>query len=88
MKSTALAPELRMALHVRAELLFELITDAESNGASLEVIDQFLTEELDAMQTRLGEMYSPDRVEAIVDELLVTYQRIQTVDFTRVAEPR
>ena len=73
MKPAVLTPEVRMAIHVRAELLFDLITEAESNGASPAVIDKFLTEELVAMQARLGEMYSPERVQSIIDELLVVY---------------
>ena len=62
-----------MAIHVRAELLFDLVTEAESSGASPEVLDQFLTEELEAMQIRLGKIYSPERVQEIIDELLVVY---------------
>jgi hypothetical protein len=73
MKPAALTPEVKMAIHVRAELLFDLVTEAESNGASPEMIDQFLTEELEAMKARLGEMYSPERVQEIIDELLVVY---------------
>jgi hypothetical protein len=73
MKPASFTPEIKMAIHVRAELLFDLITEAEDNGASPEVIDQFLTEELDAMQIRLGKIYSPERVQAIIDELLVVY---------------
>ena len=73
MKPASLAPEIKMAIHVRAGLLFDLVTEADSNGASPELIDQILTEELGAMQTRLGKIYSPERVKAIVDELLVVY---------------
>ena len=62
-----------MAIHVRGELLFDLITEAESNGAQPEVIDQFLTEELEDMEEKLRAIYAPERVQAIVDELLVVY---------------
>lgn len=73
MKHASLTPEIRMAIQVRAELLFDVITEAESNGASPEVIDHLLTEELEAMQVRLNEVYPSERVQAIVDELLVVY---------------
>jgi hypothetical protein len=73
MKPAALTPEIRMAIHVRGELLFDLITEAENCGASSELIDQLLTEELEAMQARLRAIYPPERVQAIVDQLLVVY---------------
>src|SRR5438093_10465221 len=73
MKPAALTPEIRMAIHVRGELLFDLITEAENSGASPELIDQLLAEEVEAMQARLRAIYPPERVEAIVDQLLVVY---------------
>jgi hypothetical protein len=73
MKPEALTPETRMAIHVRAEVLFDLITEAESNGAPPEVVDQVLTEELEALETELLAVHPPERVRAIVDELLVVY---------------
>lgn len=73
MKPASLTPEIKMAIHVRAELLFDLITEAESNGASPELIDEFLTEELESMQIRLAKIYSPEGVQAIIGELLVIY---------------
>jgi hypothetical protein len=73
MKPAALTPEIRMAIHLRGELLFDLVTEAEGSGASSEVIDQFLTEEIEDMQAQLRAIYPPERVRAIVDELLVLY---------------
>ena len=73
MKPVSLAPEIKMAIHLRADLLFDLVTEAESNGASPEVIHKFLTEELEAMRIRLGKIYSTERVQSIIDELLVVY---------------
>lgn len=73
MKPAALSPEIRMAIHLRGELLFDLITEAENCGASSEVIDQLLTEELEDMQAQLRAVYPPERVQAIVDELLVVH---------------
>ena len=72
MKPAVLSPEIRMAIHVRAELLFDLVTEAESN-ASPEVIDKFLIEELEDMKIRLGKIYSAERVQSIIYELLVVY---------------
>ena len=74
MKPAARTPEIRMAIHVRGELLFDLITDAEECGVSPEVIDQLLTEELEDMQAQLCAIYPPERVQAIVDQLLVVYE--------------
>jgi hypothetical protein len=73
MKPASVAPEIKMAIRVRAELLFDLITEAESDGAPPEMIDQLLAEELEAMQIRLGKIYSPERVQEIIDELLVVH---------------
>jgi hypothetical protein len=74
MKLEALiTPEIRMAIHVRAELLFELITEAESDGASPEVIRQFLTEEFEGLEAKLHAIYPRERVQAIVRELFVVY---------------
>jgi hypothetical protein len=73
MKPATLTPEIRMAIHVRGELLFDLITEAENSGASSELIDQLLTEEIEAMQATLRAIYPPERVQAIVDQLLVVY---------------
>lgn len=74
MKPAALTPEIRMAIHLRGELLFDLITEAENSGASSELIDQLLTEELEDMQAQLRAIYPPERVQAIVDQLLVVYE--------------
>ena len=74
MKPAALTPEIRTAIHVRGELLFDLLTEAEECGVSPEVIDQLLTEELEDMQAQLRAIYSPERVQAIVDQLLVVYE--------------
>jgi hypothetical protein len=73
MKPQALTPEIRMAIRVRAEVLFDLATEAESNGAPPEVVDQVLTEELEAMKANLHAIYPPERVQAIIEELLVVY---------------
>jgi hypothetical protein len=73
MKPAALTPEIRMAIHVRGELLFDLITEAENSGASSELIDQLLTEELEDMQAQLRAIYPPERVQDIVGQLLVVY---------------
>ena len=73
MKPAALTPEIRMAIHLRGELLFDLITEAEECGVSPEVIDQLLTEELEDIQAQLRAIYPPERVQAIVDQLLVVY---------------
>ena len=64
MKAAALTPEIRMAIHVRAELLFDLITEAENSGASSELIDQLISEELKAMQAKLRAIHPPERVHA------------------------
>jgi hypothetical protein len=73
MKPEALTPETRMAIHVRAEVLFDLITEAESNGAPPEVINHILAEELEALEASLNAVHPPERARAIVDELLVVY---------------
>jgi hypothetical protein len=73
MKPTPLTPELRMAIHVRAELLFDLLTEAKESGASSELIHQLLAEELEAMLAKLCVIQPPERVQAIKDELLVVY---------------
>jgi hypothetical protein len=66
--------DLKMAVRARAELLCELLIEAEVSGASHEIIDQDLTEELEAMRATLHEIYPPERVQAIVDELLGAYE--------------
>jgi hypothetical protein len=73
MKPATLTPEMRMAIHVRAELLFDLINEAESNGASPAVINHVLIEEVEAMEAKLRVIHPPEQVQAIVDELLVVY---------------
>ena len=73
MKPEALTPQLRMAIHRKGELLFDLITEAENSGASSELIDQLLTEELEEMHAQLCAIYPPERAQAIVDQLLVVY---------------
>jgi hypothetical protein len=63
MKPAALNPEIRMAVHVRIELLFDLITEAENCGASSELIGQLLTEQLEDMQAQLRAIHPPERVQ-------------------------
>jgi hypothetical protein len=65
--------DLKMAIRARAELLYELLIEAEVSGASHEIIDQHLSEELEAMRATLHEIYPAERVQAIVDELLGAY---------------
>ena len=76
-KLTALKKEVQMAIHARAEQLFELITEAERNGLSPEVIDRHLTEELEAMEAQLRAIYPPKLVQAIVGELIGAYDVIR-----------
>jgi len=72
-KPTTLKKEVQMAIHARAEQLFELITEAERNGLSPEVIDHHLTEELEVVEAQLRAIYPPKRVQAIVGELMGAY---------------
>jgi hypothetical protein len=50
-----------------------VVRAAKSNGASPKMVNHILIEELEAIETNLRAIYPPERVQAIVDELLVVY---------------
>jgi len=69
-----LTADMKKAIHERAVLLSCIVCEAENLGASTEVIERHLTEEVDAMRSALSEHYPLDYVEAVVGELIDTYQ--------------
>jgi hypothetical protein len=69
-----LMKDAREAIQASAALLFCVVCEAEGNGASSEVIQRHLAEEVGAMEEALSELYPPESVRAIVDELLDAYQ--------------
>jgi hypothetical protein len=73
MMKRALTAEIEKAIQDRVALLFSVVCEAESKGASQEVIEQHFTEELQGMRAALAEIYPPERVEAIVEGLLIAY---------------
>jgi hypothetical protein len=70
MKLGTLAPETRTAIHLRAKVLFDLMSEAENNGVTPEMVNHIMIEELEAMKTNLRAICPPERVQALVDELL------------------
>jgi len=64
----------REAIHARAALLFCMVCEVEGNGASPEVIQRHLAEEVGAMEEALSELCPPERVRVIIDELLDAYK--------------
>jgi hypothetical protein len=72
-KRRTLPTDIEKAIHARAALLFCVVCEAEGNGASPDVIRRHLREQIEAMEAALSEIDPPERVRAIVDELINAY---------------
>jgi hypothetical protein len=75
-KLPPLREELQMAIHVRAEQLFDVVTQAESNGVLPNVIERHLNEELEALGAQLRAI-SPRTAKALLGELMRAYELLR-----------
>jgi hypothetical protein len=72
--ASPLREDLRKAIHVRAEQLFDVVTQAENDGVLPGVIAQQLNEELEVMRAQLSAIYPPEIAQAILGELMAAYE--------------
>jgi hypothetical protein len=75
-KLPPLRKELRVAIHVRAEELVNVVTQAERNGVSSNVIERHLNEELEALGAQLRTI-SPWTAKALLGELMRAYDLLR-----------
>lgn len=73
-EQSVLTADMKKAIHERAALLYCVVCEAEAVGASPDIIEGHLAEEVGAMRAALSEVYPPERVKAIVSELLDAFR--------------
>jgi hypothetical protein len=73
-EQSVLTEDMKKAIHERAALLHCVVCEAEGQGVQPELIAQHFAEELYAMQAELSDHCSPERVEAVVNELANAFE--------------